>query len=70
MPARMTNFGFGTLAKPSGKPATIKTPKVYDFTNGKRPKIPKEERSDLRPGKDRADASPVPTPDIIDGRRK
>lgn len=70
MSARMTTFGFGSLAKPSGKPVTLKRPKVYDFTNGKRPHIPEEDRSDVVPDQGPSGASPVPQPRVIDARRK
>jgi len=70
MAGRMTNFGFGTLAKPTGKPAEVPTPKVYDFTGGKRPVIPEEERSDLDRRDGPGGASPVPQPRVIDGNRR
>lgn len=38
-------FGFGSGGSKRGKPATVKTPKLYDFTGGKRPSIPEEERA-------------------------
>lgn len=70
MSIRMTNVGFGRLAKPTGKPVSVPTPKVYDFTDGKRPHIPAEERADAGSAPRRDSGSPVPTPELIDIRQR
>ena len=70
MKTRMTTVGFGAMAKPSGKPAEVPTPKVYDFTNGKRPVIPEEERSDAPSAAPQPTDTVLPQPPVFDGDRQ
>lgn len=71
MASNFSNFGFGSLARPgSGRPAEIKQPKVYDFTGGKTPVIPPEERSDLPDAEPRRSGAGLPQPDVVDCRRR
>lgn len=70
MASMFSNFGFGSLARPgSGQPAEIKQPKVYDFTGGKTPVIPADERSDIPDSAPRRTAG-LPQPDVLDCRKR
>jgi len=71
--ANFANYGFGSVKGSSkGKTAEVKTPKVYDFTRGKRPTIPPEEQvqSQKAEKKENAAGARVPQPEFYDFNKK
>jgi hypothetical protein len=67
-----TPLGFANpgAAEDKGPPASVPTPKVYDFTGGRTPVIPDSERPHLRRSVGGDSHGSLPTPPVLDFNKR